>query len=158
MKTIQDNRRQGTTVLLLLALVAVLVAAGAASARETKRSKWDDQESTERGRIDTPPMTLVQGVLSGARLGGWTVDGTKVRFEENFTLVDEGSPDATGLPRDGAQVVLMGYQRADAFIAYTGVMMPDAYAAPEPNDTNKDRIEWSATDPTVGRAPSDIPK
>lgn len=150
--------RRGPAALLLLALLALAAISVTGFTTDLRRAKPDRRGVTARGRISTAPMTMIEGVLSRGSDGDWSLNGRKVRFERDCSLLNQTRPDGSGGPESGDRAVLMGYHRSGHFLAYSGLILQDPGEETPPNDASKALVRWSESDPTVGEADPNIPK
>ncbi|MHB8078526.1 MAG: hypothetical protein ACYDIE_04650 [Candidatus Krumholzibacteriia bacterium] len=154
----RQTLRRGPAVLLVLALSALVTVAVTGFGKDLRRAKSDPGEAAARGRIQTQPMTMIQGVLSRGSGGDWTLDGRAVRFERDCTLLNQTNPDGGGGPASGDRAVLMGYPRPGEFLVYTGLILQASGDEPPSNDAAQSLMRPSDIDPTVGEADPNIPK
>jgi hypothetical protein len=150
--------RRGPAVLLLLVLTALVAVSVTGFAKDLRRQKPGGRSVAARGHLDTAPMTMIQGVLSRGSDGAWNLDGRSVRFEQECSFLNQTNPDGGGGPASGEEAVLMGYQRPDHFLAYSGLILRSASDEPPPNDSARALVRTSVTDAAVGEADPSIPK
>ena len=140
--------KRTTTLLALLACAALAVAP--AEAGLFKKSKpAADEGKVKTWRYDRlPTMSFHKGQLRNESMGVWKVGELTLQLAPDCRIVDGGRP---GSLATGRTAIVMGPRIGGTIVAWRVDVQPHAHAVARPTRGADTQIEWSQSDPTVGR-------
>lgn len=139
---------------LLLAALFVATSALAPAATQagwfSKKKKQDKEQPRPQRFEQHPDMRYLVGTLTRGGLGGWQVGGVDVAIESTtkVTVQDDNRGGYAPL-REGREVILMGSQYGNQMVVRQAIVLRPDRQLPAYN--NIEQIEWSESDPTVGK-------